>query len=449
MGIVNLQRSRTKITFFGGVGEIGGNKILVEDLDTRVFLDFGMGFSERRRFYQEPWLSPRDERGLLEFGMLPEIKGIYKFDERPKSLDAVILSHSHADHSAYVSFLKREIPVYCGETTQIILKALSETRPRRFETDISNIEFRSFRTGQKIKVGSIQVEPLHVDHSVPGAYGFLVHTSEGSIAYTGDVRVHGRRSDMTGDFVRAARESEPSILLLEGTNILGGGVLSESEVEAKLDQVVSATEELVMADFSYSDIDRLNTFKKVAEKNRRFLAISLRQAHTLSELRKDKALKVPDVFGEDIVIFRKGKRRFYDWEEEILDRGNVKDASQVRSIQDKTILVSSFSDMKELIDIRPRFGSNFILSTSEPYNEEQAIEYDKFINWLDHFGLPLYHIHCSGHMMPNDMKEISKAVTPRRLFPIHTDHPELVGRYLRKVVEIEVPVKGGSYSLSR
>jgi ribonuclease J len=30
------------ITFYGGVAEIGGNKILVEDEDTKILLDFGM-----------------------------------------------------------------------------------------------------------------------------------------------------------------------------------------------------------------------------------------------------------------------------------------------------------------------------------------------------------------------------------------------------------------------
>jgi len=441
------KKSRTKITFHGGVGEIGGNKFLVEDQDTRIFLDFGMGFSERRKFYLEPWLSPRDERGLLEFGMLPKIKGVYRFDNHPRNVDAIFLSHSHADHSAYVSFLNRDIPVYCGETTQTILEALDETRPRRFETDISNIQFRPFRTGQKIKVGSIEVEPYHVDHSVPGAYGLLIHTSEGVIAYSGDVRIHGTKSVMTEDFVRAAKQSQPIVFLSEGTNILGASVLGELEVETKLDHVVSATEELVMADFSYSDIDRLNTFRNVAEKNGRLLAISVKQAHILNQLKKDKNLSVPDISDKSIIIYRKSKKRFYDWEEEIFNRGNVKDASQVKSIQNKTVLVSSFSDMKELIDIRPRCGSNFILSTSEPYNEEQAIEFDKLTNWLDHFGLPLYHIHCSGHMMPNDMKRIAKIVAPRKIFPIHTENPELVGKFLNGIAEIEIPVKGSTVNL--
>ncbi len=39
----------TSLTFYGGVNEIGGNKILLEDKDTRVFLDFGKSFSRRAK----------------------------------------------------------------------------------------------------------------------------------------------------------------------------------------------------------------------------------------------------------------------------------------------------------------------------------------------------------------------------------------------------------------
>ena len=34
--------SGSRITFYGGVHEIGGNKFLLEDKGTKIFLDFGM-----------------------------------------------------------------------------------------------------------------------------------------------------------------------------------------------------------------------------------------------------------------------------------------------------------------------------------------------------------------------------------------------------------------------
>ena len=43
----------TTLTFLGGVNEIGGNKILLNDLDTQIFLDFGMSFNKRGQFFEE------------------------------------------------------------------------------------------------------------------------------------------------------------------------------------------------------------------------------------------------------------------------------------------------------------------------------------------------------------------------------------------------------------
>ncbi|MGD0717333.1 MAG: hypothetical protein ABR979_04610 [Halobacteriota archaeon] len=63
----------SSLTFYGGVNEIGGNKILLEDQDTRLFLDFGMSFSLANQYFDE-FMQPRKCKGildLLEFGLLP------------------------------------------------------------------------------------------------------------------------------------------------------------------------------------------------------------------------------------------------------------------------------------------------------------------------------------------------------------------------------------------
>ena len=36
-----IHKHMPSVSFYGGVNEIGGNKILLEDNDTRIFLDFG------------------------------------------------------------------------------------------------------------------------------------------------------------------------------------------------------------------------------------------------------------------------------------------------------------------------------------------------------------------------------------------------------------------------
>lgn len=71
---------------------------------------------------------------------------------------------------------------------------------------MADTNFNSFRTGDKIKIDNLTIEPIHVDHSVPGAYGFLIHTSGGTIVYTGDFQDHVAKPEMTQEFVDKARK---------------------------------------------------------------------------------------------------------------------------------------------------------------------------------------------------------------------------------------------------
>jgi len=235
-----------KLTFYGGVGEIGGNKILLEENGTKIFLDFGMSFSKRRLYFEE-FLTPRIANGLgdfLEMKLIPDVTNIYRDDllehlgrksEGP-DVQGVVLSHAHADHANYISFLHQDIPIYCGETCKYILEAVDEQSQRSIENEVLSFKkrplfrndyrkppierrFKMFRTGDKIHIDSLEIEPIHTDHSVPGAYGLIIYTSEGAVVYTGDLRMHGLHANMTKDFMSAAKESKPIALITEGTRI--------------------------------------------------------------------------------------------------------------------------------------------------------------------------------------------------------------------------------------
>ncbi len=72
----------TSLTFYGGINEIGGNKIILEDKDTKVFLDFGKGFARRAKFFEE-YINPRTSNGIVDFltmGLVPDISGVYRDD---------------------------------------------------------------------------------------------------------------------------------------------------------------------------------------------------------------------------------------------------------------------------------------------------------------------------------------------------------------------------------
>jgi ribonuclease J len=445
-----MVKHKTSLTFYGGVDEIGGNKVLLEDHGTRVFFDFGMSYTLKKQFYSPPFLSPKKEKSLQELGILPEIDGIYRFDGKAASVDAVFLSHGHMDHSAYLSFIKREIPVYCGETTQIILQASGETRRADLEFDVEGIDFKAFRTGNKITVGSLEIEPVHVDHSVPGAYGFIAYTSNGAVVYTGDFRMHGAKPSMTQDFVKKVKEAESVAVVTEATNMTGASVSSEKEVEDKLNCIVEQASGIVLASFALTDVDRLNSFYRVAKKNGRCLAVSLRQAYVMERLKEDEGLKIPTLGDENVLIFRKSKKRQDKWEEQLIDKhkSQVVDVFEVSKRQCKAVLAISFYDLEELVELQPSAGSCFILSASEPFNEEMEMDFERLANWLRHYGLPHYHVHVSGHIMPLQLKTILKETGAPKIFPIHTENAELFAKFMRDLKgQVVPPEKGKEYKI--
>ncbi len=413
-----------------------------------------MSFAAKKQFYSPPFLSPKNEKSLQELGILPQISGVYKFDQTPPEVNAMFLSHGHLDHSAYLSFIKREIPVYCGETTQTILKTLSGIRHADLEFNVSDISFNTFRTGDKIRVDDVEVEPFHVDHSIPGAYGFLIHTSSGTVVYTGDFRDHGAKPEMTHEFVEKARESEPIGVVTEATNMTGATVSNEVEVEAKLDKIVSQVDGIMLAEFGYSDVDRLNTFYRIAKKNGRCLAVSLKQAYLLDALHSDRNLQVPALDDEGLLIFRKSKKRYDKWENQLIERfngdGKIFDVFEVSKQQCKVVLAVSLYDFEELISIQPAAGSCYVLSASEPFNEEMELDYERLMNWLSHYGLPQYHAHVSGHIMPLPLKAALRSINAKRVFPVHTENAELFRKFMGNAGgEITLVEKSQQYQLLR
>jgi ribonuclease J len=444
-----MVKNQTTLTFYGGVNEIGGNKILLQDRDVKVFFDFGMSFALKKKYYSPPFLSPKSEKSLQEFGVLPKIDGIYTGEKSPQ-IDAVFISHAHMDHSAYISFINREIPVYCGETTKILLQTLSEMRRADFEFNIENIVLKPFRTGDSITIGHLRIEPIHVDHSVPGAYGFIIHTTNGAVVYTGDFRAHGAKPEMTSDFVEKAKEMEPVAVVTEATNMRGASVSSEVEVENKLDAIVRQADGIVLADFAYSDADRLNSFFRIAKKNGRCLAVSLRQAYLLNALRRDKGLSVPHLSDKSILIFRKSKKKYDKWENQIMEQypSKIVDVFEVSKRQCNAVLAMSFYDLEELVEIQPKAGSCFVLSASEPFNEEMEIDFERLVNWLGHYGLPQYHVHVSGHIMPLQLKAILKEINASKVFPVHTENAELFAKFVQNLKsQVILTEKSKGYSL--
>lgn len=439
----------------GGVNEIGGNKILLQDGDTRVFLDFGKSFAQRSYFFSDPFLVPREMEDLLELGMIEPMKEIYKLEpptNELKTVDAVVLSHVHADHADHVSLIHPTIPVYLGQTGKFILDSAASTRYRQMDCDMSEVSFRTFRTGDRLKIGKLEIEPIHVDHSIPGSYGFIIHTSSGPIAYTGDFRLHGPRGDMSEEFVRRAEQVEPLVLISEGTNVFSPPFFREEEIQEKLEGLIASSPGLVLVSFLFKDVDRYRTICNAAKGAKRKLVLSFKQGHLLRSLGRDPALVIPSLDDPDIFFLLRRRGCYYDWETELFEqwekKGKVVTAEGIGKRQEEFILSMNSFDLPELVRIKPIPGSLFIMSVTEPYNEEMEVDYERLTHWLIHFGLPLYSLHSSGHIFPHDLRRVVQRIRPQKLFLIHSERPQLLARYLGdRQIEIVIPEKGSEYTL--
>jgi ribonuclease J len=441
-----------KLTFYGGVNEIGGNKILLEDHKTKIFLDFGQSFTFGLDYFTS-WLAPRGINGLgdyFEFNLLPRISGLYSKEQlaftnlkySEPEIDAVFLSHAHFDHITHIQFLDPKIPIFLGVGTKLFMDSMEETSNFcNYGEHACNL----FRTGDKIKIGEITVEPIHVDHSIPAAYGFIIHTSAGPVVYTGDLRRHGPRKDLTENFLENAKAAKPIALICEGTRMAEKEKrqnYSEQQVRQISTTTVNLTDKAVFTMRASRDIDRFNSFYEVAKKTNRQLVITPKTAHLLTKLLLDEHLTVPDPLkDETILVYYKKKKSgkndekdYFPWERDFMDK--MVTAKQVHKKQNKLITDLDFYQFAELIDIRPEPGSHFIHSMSEPFSEED-IEDQVMHNWLNHFKIKFHQIHASGHMRKEELVEMVNYIQPKRAFPVHTENQKLFKSYCPNIQTIE------------
>lgn len=477
----------TSLTFYGGVNEIGGNKILLEDKGTKIFLDFGMQMGKVNQYFAE-FLNPRKLNGfgdLFEFGLLPDIKGIYRRDyskhmnygdhNLDTDLDGVLLTHAHIDHCAYIHYLRPEIPIYCSEASRLIMQGFQDMGgDEEYITYKENFKAYDNSRGEKSKattsenreeisrkiniidptktleIDSIKVESIPIDHSLPGVYGFLIHTSEGDIGYTADIRFHGRRPDDSQKFVDRCGSEHLDYLLCEGTRINKESSITEFDVEGQVNDIIDRTENLVVCTYPTRDLDRFLSFYNSVKNAGRDLVIDTKQAYLLKLFQTSETWKnvFPSPTDSHIKVFVSRKswglldkdssvwtdkliKSDYDkWEREFLDYPNYVDFRDVSANQKSSVFYCSDFKLQDLIDVRPKEKSSYVRSSTEPFNDEMKFDQERIKRWLIHFGLisndgAWNTVHVSGHGSGDQIKKVIDETGSETLIPIHTEHENL------------------------
>ncbi|MCE7742275.1 MAG: MBL fold metallo-hydrolase [Candidatus Heimdallarchaeota archaeon] len=460
----------TSITLHGAVGEIGGNKILIETGSTKLFFDFGLSFGKFGEYFT-PYLQPRRwsfVKDYMSLGLLPDLTGLYRQDyekrfrestKEPK-YDGVVLSHPHLDHAGFVSYLRPDIPVHCSPGCKGILEAFEATSWGFHEYTHIKEAFK-FRPGKRdatkmvkdrnsvipreickfkpsFKIDDFTIHTYPVDHSAPGSNSFVIETTEGNIVYTGDIRFHGRKGNFSDFFVEKAKTFDPVLIITEGTNIDSPTAFGELDLQQALFPLIDEITGLVIVNFPVRDFDRMRSFIEAAKQTDRSLIISLRQAYTLRKLEENGVTNIPRVDEVGIFVPKKGwgvhndinypieiqMQDYQSWENEFIEHDNSVTADDIIENPDKYIFRCDFSELKYLFDIQPPKGSIYIRSVTEPVDEEMELDQRKADNWLKFFGLyPYKQLHCSGHASGYDLQEMIKKINPKSVMPIHTEKP--------------------------
>lgn len=516
------------VTILDGNRTVGGTKILLNEENRGLLLDFGLNYNHFGQFFEE-YMKPRVSSGLLDLwllGMIPPHLGLYRselmFGKLPNArklpvdqIDGIVLSHAHMDHAGMIGTLDLGIPIISSATTLAILRAYQDSGKTKFYIEPaygSPFEVKGCRKHRIVKTGhwktcphkgrdaiviegelssglqelwqrqanpdgsgrgmvssdiatkansslDWEVRAFPVDHSILGACAFVIEGKNSTVAYTGDLRFSGSRSKNTEQFIKEAKKLGANILITEGTQVTRENQCTTTEEECKencLEIVASAKDRFLIADFSPRNVERLLAFLDIAEETGRRLVIMPKDAYLLNCLKKvDEAIPTPS---DSLLVYDTPKGTEAHWEQWIYATyGNyLVPAYGISKAPSEYILAFSFFDMKFLNDIRPQKGV-YLYSSSEPYTEEQTIDFRRLHNWLSFYNFEVkgfrieklekvdgvrVHMeagyHCSGHATAEELEKMISEIEPEILIPVHTENPnwfvEKFGGTCKKVV---------------
>ena len=397
----------TYLEFWGGVGVVGSSKVLIGDGGHRVLLDLGLDIPGKADLFRPP-VRPRpgaELSGRLRIGAAAAIPGLYdpaglvpgdpvcdRLAE-PAEPTAVFISHPHIDHVGLTGFVRPEIAVHAAPDAVALLGALAASGdalpgPRDFAAP--RTAWVPVQAGTKVRVGPMTVERFDVDHDVPGASGYRVTTSDGVVAFTGDIRFHGHHPERSWDF--ADEMAECDVLITEGTTLSfdqAYPMRTEADVARDYAAALESSRDLMLQAVYPRDLERVRLFTAIAARLGRVIFWPERTAALLRAA------------------------------------GVVAPVADLAAINDNpAACVVQFDpdDLPALLDLPLGSGSAVLHANGEPLGPFDP-RWKLFTEWIAHCGLPLRQIGCSGHAYPDHLHDMVHRVRPKIVMPIHTRSP--------------------------
>ncbi len=391
-----MNNNKLKITFLGGVGEIGKNMTALEYNDEIIIIDAGLTF-------------PGEELPGVDL-VIPDMT--YLVENKDK-IKALLLTHGHEDHIGAVPFFLEQIsvPVYGSRLTLALVENKMKEHPK--------VKFKGIAVKPRnvLKLGSFVIEFVKVSHSIAGALALSITTPVGTVVHTGDFKIDYEPID--GEMTDLSRLGEigrkgVQLLLCESTNVCRKGYsMSEKSVGRALDEIIKshADNRIIVATFA-SNIHRMQQIMDIAEKYNRKIAFTGRSMINVSEV----ALKL-------------GELKF--------NRENIVDIEKVDKMDDKEVLIMTTGSQGEPMSALTRMASGefkslkirqndlVILSASPiPGNEKNVYN---VINALYKLGADVIYdeladVHTSGHACQEELKLMHSLVKPKFFIPVHGEY---------------------------
>jgi ribonuclease J len=339
----------------------------------------------------------------------------------------------------------------------------------------------------------IAFTPYEVDHSVPASFAFIVSAGGKKIAYTGDLRMHGRRHHLTDGFLQALRDADIDVLLCEGTHVLpdgedaeaallkqaeefytaklgGGGPRpikvpceTEDELEAHLSSIIAKERGLVVVETPAIDLDRVFSVWKAAQANGRVLILPSRLAYIILEARRRTSIEyLPEIQGSGLYLsqhkMRADKRGPADpldaeellegrrqWQQQLAANW-TREGGLVVGLPQGRRFIADHPDayvvctpraanlLSELSYGTQRFPMTLVMARTAPFNLPMVEDVARIQQWLNLLRSESYYqLHVSGHVTDGDVRKLIDAAEPDRVIPIHTRWPEAFGRWHDRV----------------